>query len=58
MIQPQVDLLLQYMAPHVDELLRGKHEYFVQTGGEVHEDDRCYEQRMQAFFNWFLFDRK
>ena len=58
MIQPQIDMLLQYMAPRVDELLQGKQEYFAQTGGEVHEDDRCYEQRMQAFFNWFLFDRK
>src|SRR5205823_5405695 len=37
--------------------VRGKAEYFAQTGGEVHEDDRAYEQRMQAFFNWFLFDR-
>ena len=58
MIQPQIDLLLQYMAPHTDELVKGKQEYFAQTGGEVHEEDRCYEQRMQAFFNWFLFDRK
>ena len=58
MIQTQIDLLLQYMAPHTDELVRGKAEYFAQTGGEVHEEDRCYEQRMQAFFNWFLFDRK
>jgi hypothetical protein len=58
MIQPQIDTLLQYMGPHVDDLVKGKEEYFAQTGGEVHEDDRCYEQRTQAFFNWFLFDRK
>jgi hypothetical protein len=58
MIQAQIDTLLQYMAPHTDDLVKGKEEYFAQTGGEVHEDDRCYEQRMQAFFNWFLFDRK
>lgn len=58
MIQNQIDALLQYMAPQTDELVRGKQEYFAQTGGEVHEEDRCYEQRMQAFFNWFLFDRK
>ena len=58
MIQAQIDLLLQYMAAHTDELVLGKQEYFAQTGGEVHEEDRCYEQRMQAFFNWFLFDRK
>jgi hypothetical protein len=58
MIQEQIDTLLRYMAPQVDELVKGKEEYFAQTGGEVHEDDRCYEARMQAFFNWFLFDRK
>jgi len=28
------------------------------TGGEVHEDDRCFESRLQGFFNWYLFDRK
>lgn len=58
MIQPHIDMLLQYVAPDVDELVKGKEEYFSHTGGEVHADDRCYEQRMQAFFNWFLFDRK
>jgi hypothetical protein len=58
MIQPKVDMLLQYFGREVDELVRAKEEYFLQTGGEVHADDRCYEQRMQAFFNWFLFDRR
>src|SRR5205085_3564639 len=58
MIQSQIDMLLQHFASHADELVRGKQEYFERTGGEVHEDDRGYEQRMQAFFNWFLFDRK
>jgi hypothetical protein len=58
MIQPQIDFLLQWVAAETEELLRGKEEYFAQTGGEVHADDRCYEQRMQAFFNWFLFDRR
>lgn len=58
MIQAQIDILLQYMAPRTDELVKGKEEYFAKTGGEVHEEDRCYEQRMQAFFNWFLCDRK
>jgi hypothetical protein len=58
MIQAQIDLLLQFAAPQTEDMVRGKSEYFEQTGGEVHLDDRCYEQRMQAFFNWFLFDRK
>ncbi|HUJ27848.1 MAG TPA: hypothetical protein VLW85_17610 [Myxococcales bacterium] len=58
MIQPQIDQLLLYVAKDTDEIVRGKEEYFAQTGGEVHEEDRTYEQRMQAFFNWFLFDRR
>src|SRR5919199_1086880 len=58
MIQPQFDLLLAYVAPKVDEIVLAKQEYFSQTGGEVHEDDRCFESRLQAFFNWYLFDRK
>lgn len=58
MIQPQIDQLLLYVAKETDEIVRGKEEYFAQTGGEVHEEDRTYEGRMQAFFNWFLFDRK
>jgi hypothetical protein len=58
MIQPQVDMLLQYFGRDPADLVKAKEQYFGGTGGEVHEDDRCYEQRMQAFFNWFLFDRK
>ncbi|MGZ6126379.1 MAG: hypothetical protein ACXWLR_15530 [Myxococcales bacterium] len=58
MIQPQVDMLLQHFGRDPADLVHAREEYFGQTGGEVHEDDRCYEQRMQAFFNWFLFDRK
>jgi hypothetical protein len=58
MIQSQFDLLLAYVAPDVDDIVRAKQEYFTQTGGEVHEDDRCFESRLQAFFNWYLFDRK
>jgi len=37
MIQPQIDTLLLYAAPQVDEILKAKQEYFAQTGGEVHE---------------------
>jgi hypothetical protein len=58
MIQPQFDLLLAYIAARVDDIVHAKQEYFAQTGGEVHEDDRCFESRLQAFFNWYLFDRK
>ena len=58
MIQPQMDLLLAYVGASVDDIVVAKTDYFAATGGEVHEDDRCYEQRMQAFFNWYLFDRK
>jgi hypothetical protein len=58
MIQPQIDQLLSFVGAAVDDIVQAKQEYFARTGGEVHEDDRCYEQRMQAFFNWYLFDRK
>ena len=58
MIQHQFDLLLAYVAPDVDDIVGAKQEYFTQTGGEVHEDDRCFESRLQGFFNWYLFDRK
>jgi hypothetical protein len=58
MIQPQIDQLLSWIAQTVDDIVEAKKEYFARTGGEVHEDDRCFEQRMQAFFNWYLFDRK
>ena len=58
MVQPQIDLLLGYVAPGVDDIVQAKQEYFEKTGGEVHEDDRCFESRMQAFFNWYLLDRK
>jgi hypothetical protein len=58
MVQPQIDQLLAWTSKTVDDIVEAKKEYFSQTGGEVHEDDRCFEQRMQAFFNWYLFDRK
>ena len=58
MIQPQIDLLLGHFGKDVNEIVQAKQEYYARTGGEVHEDDRCYEQRTQAFFNWFLFDRR
>jgi hypothetical protein len=58
MIQPQIDALLAWAAPLHDDIVACKNEYFAATGGEVHEDDACFEQRMQGFFNFFLFDRK
>jgi hypothetical protein len=58
MVQPQIDQLLAWTSKQVEDIVEAKKEYFSQTGGEVHEDDRCFEQRMQAFFNWYLFDRK
>jgi hypothetical protein len=57
MVQPQIDQLLAWAARDVDDIVEAKKEYFSATGGEVHEDDRCFEQRMQAFFNWYLLDR-
>src|SRR5256885_10174831 len=58
MVQPQIDQLLAWAARDVNDIVDAKKEYFGGTGGEVHEDDRCFEQRMQAFFNWYLLDRQ
>lgn len=58
MIQPQIDALLAWAAPLHDDIVAGKNEYFAATGGEVHQEDACFEQRMQGFFNFYLFDRK
>ncbi|GAC1547178.1 MAG: hypothetical protein NVS2B9_14270 [Myxococcales bacterium] len=58
MIQPQIDALLAWATPMRDDIVVAKNEYFAATGGEVHEEDRCFEQRMQGFFNFYLFDRK
>src|SRR5256885_12463133 len=57
MVQPQIDQLLAWAARDVNDIVDAKKEYFGGTGGEAHEDDRCFEQRMQAFFNWYLLDR-
>ena len=54
----QIEALLAWAAPMRDDLVAAKTEYFAATGGDVHEDDRCYEQRMQGFFNYYLFDRR
>ena len=58
MVQPQIDQLLGWAGRDVNDIVDAKKEYFDGTGGEVHEDDRCFEQRMQAFFNWYLLDRQ
>lgn len=39
-----------------DELARARTEYFSQAG-EVFEEDRSFEPRMQAFLDWYVFDR-
>src|SRR3954470_23406213 len=57
MVQRQIDQLPAWAARDVNDIVDAKKEYFGATGGEVHEDDRCFEQRMQAFFNWYLLDR-
>ncbi|MBS2022387.1 MAG: hypothetical protein JST92_08255 [Deltaproteobacteria bacterium] len=57
-MQAHIDQLLAFSANDRDAIVAAKAEYFARTGGEVHEDDRSFEQRMQGFFNWFLFDHK
>jgi hypothetical protein len=58
-IQQQIDQLLAWAAGSLgDDIVQAKKEYFAATGGDVHEDDRSFEARMQGFFNWYLFDRR
>jgi hypothetical protein len=41
---------------HAAELLAGRTEYVRQTG-EVFDEDRSFDLRMQGFLDWFIFDR-
>src|SRR5436305_396211 len=54
----QIDHLVDSAARDVDDVVEAKKEYSGGAGGELHEADRCFEQRMQAFFNWYLPDRQ
>ena len=59
MIQQLIDQLLAWSSAHLgDDIVVARKEYFGRTGGEVHEDDRSFDARMQGFFNWYLFDRR
>jgi len=41
---------------HYAQVCAAKLEYFERSGA-VHEDDPDYDQRMNLFLNWYLFDR-
>ncbi len=41
---------------YYSEVFRAKEE-FLERAGVVHEDDLEYEQRMNLFMDWYLFDR-
>lgn len=56
-MQKEIDQLLAFVAEAREEIVQARLEYFSRTGGEVHEEDRSFEHRMQGFFNWYLFDR-
>lgn len=60
MIQKIIDHLLSWSDKAIGDadIVEAKGDYFSRTGGEVHEDDRSFDQRMQGFFNWYLFDRR
>ena len=58
MNQALIDHLLAWAAKALgDDIVAAKAEYFARTGGELHDEDRSFEPRMQGFFNWYLFDR-
>jgi hypothetical protein len=56
--QPLFDELLTYVSREEfrTELVAGRVE-FVQNTGEAFEEDRSFEPRLQAFLDWFIFDR-
>lgn len=43
--------------PFREEVLKGRAEFFAATG-EVFEDDRTYEPRINAFLDYYLLDRE
>jgi hypothetical protein len=56
--QPLYETVLTFVArPEFrSEVLAGRTEY-VRLTGEVFEEDRSFEYRVQAFLDWFIFDR-
>jgi hypothetical protein len=56
--QAQIEQLLAFCTDDRDDIVQAKTDYFALTGGEVHQEDRSFEHRMQGFFNFYLFDRK
>lgn len=56
--QPSFERLLDFAAsPRFEaELQRARTEFFTCTG-EVFDEDRSFDVRMQAFLDWFVFDR-
>jgi len=55
--QPQLEALVAWAAKDRDDVVEARREYLAGTG-EIHEDEAAFESRMQAFFNWYLLDRK
>lgn len=58
MIKEHLDNLIKYTTSELfaDEILLAKKEYQKLTG-ELFEDDKSYENRMNAFLEWYSFDR-
>jgi hypothetical protein len=55
---PLFDRLLDFAIrpEHEAELVRARQDYFSRTG-EVFDEDRSFDVRMQAFLDWYVFDR-
>ncbi len=57
--QPYLDALIAYASveDRKPDLLAAKADY-IRLTGEVFEDDKVFEQRMAAFLDYYLFDRR
>ena len=58
MTKEHLDSLIKYATSErfADEILQAKKEY-QKHAGELFEDDKSYENRMNAFLEWYTFDR-
>lgn len=59
MYQPYLERVVAYAHTERfrEEVALARKEFFARTGGEVFEDDRSVESRLEGFADWYLFDR-
>jgi hypothetical protein len=58
MLEPYIDRVIEEFTTgdYYSEVYNAKQEFF-EKAGIVYEDDADYEQRMQMFMDWYIYDR-